>query len=94
VPKYDNYPKYAQINLATYNIAGKNKITSRKIKNKNENKYLYRKKDHLNKELYHIHTQTANIWKDTWDNIEQAINQKLQNEIKINTKNNGKKYVI
>jgi hypothetical protein len=88
-------PKYAQINLATYNIAGKKtKTQAQKLRIKNEIKYLYRKKYHLNKELYHIQTQTANIWKDTWGNIEQAINQKLQNEMKINTKNNGKKYVI
>jgi hypothetical protein len=42
--------KYAQINLAAYNIAGKKtKTQAQKLRIKNEIKYLYRKKDHLNK---------------------------------------------
>jgi hypothetical protein len=36
-------------------------------------------KQQLDKELYYVHIQNEN----TWNNIQQTINRKLQNEIKI-----------
>jgi hypothetical protein len=39
-------------------------------------------KKQLNKELYHSHILNANIWQQTWANIEQPIHEKLQHEMK------------
>jgi hypothetical protein len=50
---------------------------------KNEIKFLYKKKQQLNRELHHPHIQNANTWKHTWNNTEQSINQKLQGDMKI-----------
>jgi hypothetical protein len=61
---------------------------------KNEIKFLYKKKQQLNKELYHTHIQNTNTWKSTWNSIEQSVNQKLQEEIKVYTKNNNRKYAM
>jgi hypothetical protein len=36
-----------------------------------------------NKEIYYIHIQNENALKSIWNNIEQSINQKLQDEMKI-----------
>jgi hypothetical protein len=48
---------------------------------KNEIKFLYKKKQQLNTQLYHSHIHNVNIWQQTWDNNEQAIEQKLQQEM-------------
>jgi hypothetical protein len=40
------------------------------------NMFLYKKKQSLNIQLYHIHIHNANIWQQTW-NIDLSINQKL-----------------
>jgi hypothetical protein len=48
---------------------------------KNEIKFLYKKKQQLNTQLYHAHIQNANTWQHTWNNIEQSINQKLKQEM-------------
>jgi hypothetical protein len=44
---------------------------------------LYKKKQQINKEIYYTHIQNANKWKSIWNNIEQSINKKLQEEMKI-----------
>jgi hypothetical protein len=75
-------PKYARIKLPTYNTAAKKTQTQAQIlRIKNEIKFLYIKKQQLNKELYHSHILNANIWQQTWANIEQAIHEKLQQEM-------------
>jgi hypothetical protein len=75
-------PKYARIKLPTYNTAAKKTQTQAKIlRIKNEIKFLYINKQQLNKELYHSHILNANIWQQTWAKIEQAINEKLQQEM-------------
>jgi hypothetical protein len=68
-------------------------IQAQTLQIKNEIKFLYKKKQQLNKELYYIHTQNANMWKSIWKNTEESINQKLQ-KLKQNMKNNSRKYSI
>jgi hypothetical protein len=70
-------PRYVHIRALTHNIAAKKTQT---LRMKNEIKFLYKKKQQLNKELCYIHIQSANTWKYTWNNIEKSINQKLQND--------------
>jgi hypothetical protein len=75
----------------TNNIAARKTQTQVKtIRIYNEIKFLYRKKKQLNNELYKTHIKAANTWKQTWNTIEQSINQKLQNEMKGIYKNQQK----
>jgi hypothetical protein len=50
---------------------------------RSEIKFIYKKKEQLYKELYYMHIQNAKTWKYTWYNIEESINKKLQNEMKV-----------
>jgi hypothetical protein len=76
-------PKYAHIKIPEYNEAAIKTTQAQVLRIQNEIKFLYIKKEHLNKQLYHIHIHNANIWQKTWNNIEEAINYKLQHEMKI-----------
>jgi hypothetical protein len=50
-------PKYAHIKIPEYNNAAtKTKTQAQILRIKNEIKFLYIKKEHLNKQLYHTHT--------------------------------------
>jgi hypothetical protein len=73
---------FARIKITTHNTAAKKKTQKQAetLRIKNENKFLYGKKQ-LNTELYHKHIQSANNWQHIWPNIEQSINQKLQREM-------------
>jgi cobalamin biosynthesis protein CbiD len=76
-------PRYAHIKTQTYNIAArKTQIQAQTLRIKNEIKCLYKKIQQINKELYYTHIQSANILKSVWNNIEQSINKKLQEEMK------------
>jgi hypothetical protein len=75
-------PNYARIKLYINNEApAKTQTQTQTLRIKNEIKFLYRKKQQINEQLYHTHIHNANIWKQAWDNIEQAINDKLQLEM-------------
>jgi hypothetical protein len=54
------------------------------LKIKNELKFWYTKKQHLNKTLYKLHLKNSNEWKYLWDTISQNIDKKL--ELKMNKK--------
>jgi hypothetical protein len=76
-------PKYEQIKIPINNEAAEKILSqTRTLRIKNEITFLYKKKQSLNIQLYHIHIHYANIWQQTWKNIEQSINQKLQVEMK------------
>jgi hypothetical protein len=75
-------PRYVHIKTLAHNIAAI-KTQTQTLRIKNEIKFLYKRKQQLDKELYYIHIQYTNTWKYTWNNIEQSINQKLQNKMKI-----------
>jgi hypothetical protein len=81
-------PKYAQIKIPINNEAAKKTLSqTHTLRIKNEIKFLYKKKQSLNIQLYHIHIYNANIWQQIWNNIEQSINQKLQVQMKTTTEN-------
>lgn len=75
--------RYVFIRTRTHIIAAKRTQIKKTLQIKNEMKFLYKKKQQLNKELYYMYIQNANTWKCTRDKIDQSINQKLQDETKI-----------
>jgi hypothetical protein len=59
-------PKYAQIKIPINIEAAKKTLSqARALRIKNEIKFLYKKKQNLNIQLYHIHVHNANIWQQT-----------------------------
>jgi hypothetical protein len=73
-------PKYANIKIPISSKAAKftqSKISTISIKD--EIKFLYRKKDHLNKELLQAHVQVAQEWGSIW----HTISAYLQNTINV-----------
>jgi hypothetical protein len=60
-------PKYAHIKIPTNNEVAKKKQTqAQTLCIKNEIKFLYKKKQQLNTQLYHIHIHNADTWQQTW----------------------------
>jgi hypothetical protein len=69
-------PAYAKIHVPITSPAST--ITQRKVTNtriKDEIRYLYRKKEHLNRDLYKAHLQASNEWGTTWTLIQNSINE-------------------
>ena len=80
-------PKYANIKI-TYTSPATN-VTQKKrhtIWLKDEIKFLYKKKEKLNKDLYNIHLKAAQEWRNTWniilDSIHKLINEELEKKYK------------
>jgi hypothetical protein len=76
-------PNYAFIKIPTTNEAAKKtkKKQAQTLGIKNEIKFLYKKKQQLNLQLYQAHINIANIWQKIWSNIEQSIEEKLKQEM-------------
>jgi hypothetical protein len=53
---------------------------------KDEIKYLYIKKQQLNKQLLHLHLNLANSWNKSWPYIQNTIEEKLKMIIKLKYK--------
>jgi len=71
-------PNYAKIKIPNTSPAAR--FTQRKTRNlrmKDEIKYLYIKKQQLNRQLYHLHLSLANTWGNTWQYIQHTIEEKL-----------------
>jgi hypothetical protein len=67
-------PKYAAIKIPGNTMASI--ITKQQVQHlriQNEIKFLYKNKQHLNKELYASHLYNAKYWQNTWIHIEQSI---------------------
>jgi hypothetical protein len=79
--------------VTTHNIAAKNTpIQEQKLRKKNEIKFLYKKKQQFNRELYHLHTENAKAWKHTW-NSRTIDKSKITRRNEYDTpKNSIKKY--
>ena len=45
---------------------------------KEEIKFLYAKKQHLNQQLLHTHLHLANKWQNSWPYIQLSIEEKLE----------------
>jgi hypothetical protein len=54
-----------------------------KIRITQEVKFLYKKKQILNEELYDLHLACANDWQELWPQILNNIDNKLQNQIQL-----------
>jgi hypothetical protein len=75
-------PKYAQIKVP--NTSPASRSTTKKIQTiqiKDEIKFLYKKKERLNLELYKCHAQAANEWGHIWYTIHKSINDSINQEI-------------
>jgi hypothetical protein len=69
------------INNNNNNASINTKQKAQRLRIQNEIKYLYKKKQQMNRGLYHSHLYNANQWKNLWTHIEQNINDKLHLEI-------------
>jgi hypothetical protein len=70
----NNTPAYAKIKIPHTSQA--TTVTQRKTRTlciKDEIRFLYRKKDYLNRQLYQAHLQTANQWGSSWNIISKTI---------------------
>jgi hypothetical protein len=56
--------------------AKKSKIQAQTLRIKNDIKFLCKKEQQLNLQIYQAHIRNANIRKKIWRNIEQSIEQK------------------
>jgi hypothetical protein len=71
-------PKYANIKIPVTSKAAK--VTQSKISTiriKDEIKFLYKKKDHLNKELFQAHLKVAQEWGNTWHLIREYLHSSI-----------------
>ena len=74
-------PKYAKIKVA--NTSPASQTTAKKaqlIRIKDEIKFLYKKKEKLNRKLYETHLQAAKEWGNTWHIICNSIQDTLDRE--------------
>ena len=81
-------PNYAKIKIPHTSPAAK--FTQGKVHNlriKDELKYLYMKKQQLNKQIYHQHILLANTWGNTWPYIQNTIEDKLMKAVQQKHKN-------
>jgi len=80
---YNNViPKYAQ--LKVQNTSPASQSTAQKagiMRIKEELKFLHRKKEKLNQELYRRHLQVAQEWGRMWHIIHESIQQKINTEM-------------
>jgi hypothetical protein len=63
-------------------VLTKSKVEIMRVKY--EIKFLYKKKQQLNPQLYRCHLENAGKWDIYWTHIEKIINQKLEYEVKRN----------
>jgi len=76
-------PNFSKIKIPISSPATKS--TQRKTQNlriKDEVKYLYMKKQQLNHRLYYLHLSLANTWDNTWQYIQDTIEEKLKKQIR------------
>jgi hypothetical protein len=69
VPLYAKKIKIPHTSPAAITTQGKAQLQ----RIKDEIRYLYKKKQHLNTELYHAHLKAAQEWNGTWDLISNHI---------------------
>jgi hypothetical protein len=62
------------------------KIAKLYLRIKNKIKFLYTKKQHLNKTLYTLHLENANKWGNLWEKIHKNILDKIEKKIHIKYK--------
>ena len=81
-------PAYVNVRIA--NTSPASLVTTKKaqtIRIKDEIKFLHKKKDKLNKELYNIHLKAAQEWDNTWHIIQESILESINKEMQRKYKN-------
>jgi hypothetical protein len=87
MPQKELVPKYAGIKVQiTSKASHSTQAKVGAIRIKDEIKFLYRKKDLLNKKLYQIHLQAAQEWGNTWYTIRDYIHNDIIED--LNRKHN------
>jgi hypothetical protein len=78
-------PKYAQVRIRSHNktITRQTETQAAKLRIKNEIKFLYSKKQHLNKTLYKLHLENAKQWRQLWNTIHNNITEKAEMRMRI-----------
>ena len=85
-------PKYAKIKNKPYNYAGyKTNQQYSTLRIKNENKFLYHKKNCLSLQLYHTEMDAYKLFGEFWTTIKSSIIEKLSNFIKVKYQTLNKK---
>ena len=75
-------PYYA--NLKFTNTSPAAQVTANKaqiLRVKNEIKFLYKRKDKLNQELYTAHLKAANEWGSLWSYIQDSTHENINQEM-------------
>jgi hypothetical protein len=76
---HDITPNYAKIKVPATSpgsFVTQNRVRTLQIKD--EIKFLYKKKDQLNKQLYALHLQTAQEWGNAWPIITDYVNDSIK----------------
>jgi hypothetical protein len=80
-------PKYVKVKVSGISLHSINtQERAECIRIRNELKFLYKKKQNVNNQLYSIHLEAVAYWDRSWKVIEDSIYEKLKSEI-------DKKYV-
>ena len=75
-------PKYANIKVtATSKAAHTTQKRVSVIRIKDEIKFLYMKKDQLNKQLYQVHLKVAQKWGNTWHIIRDSVHESINKDM-------------
>jgi hypothetical protein len=85
-------PKYADIKVPITSKAAhitRTKVTTTRIKD--EIKFLYRKKDTLNRALYQAHLQAAQEWGNTWPMIRNHTHKDINEDLHLKYTNQEQK---
>jgi hypothetical protein len=76
-------PRYINIKIKSNNTQNrKTKHMATHYRINQELKFLYAKKQQLNRQLYKIHLECASRWDKLWDSIQQKINDKIHQKMK------------
>ena len=88
-------PNYAKSKNKPYNnISKQTNIQYSNIRMKNENQYLFRKKNFQNLQLYNIEMQAYKLYNNFWPTIKLAMLEKLSKFVKQKYQNLNKKLVV
>jgi hypothetical protein len=81
-------PNYANIKVpATSTAAHKTQSKAQITRIKEEIKFLYKKKDKINKDLYKAHLKVAQEWGNLWHPILQMVQESVNNVMNKKHKN-------
>jgi hypothetical protein len=85
-------PRYINIKVNGNNTQSlKTKNVAIRYRINQELKFLYAKKQQLNKQLYRIHLECATYWNNNWRIIQTSIDANLQQEMNIHYERLNKK---